>query len=120
MLSLPSGTAISSPTSRYSTSVHCPNGLSETFKYLFSLLNFGDAEMAELKFEIPGLLEEDSKRLEKDVSEFIAVEEKRKRLLLFMDEVMKGAKQLSDEELVKLSREFKKGRAEKLRQMGLM
>lgn len=76
--------------------------------------------MAELKFEIPRALEEDSKKLERDVNEFIAVEEKRKLLALFVDEVMKGAKQLNDEELVKLSREFKKGRAEKLKQMGLV
>lgn len=76
--------------------------------------------MAELKVEIPRLLEEDSKRLEEDVNEFIASEEKRKLLSLFIDDVMKGAKQLSDEELVKLSRDFKKGRFEKLKQMGLV
>lgn len=76
--------------------------------------------MAELKVEIPRLLEEDSKRLEEDVNEFIASEEKRKLLSLFMDEVMKGAKQLSDEDLVKLGRDFKKGRLEKLKRMGLV
>jgi hypothetical protein len=76
--------------------------------------------MAELKFEIPKLLEEDSKRLENDVKEFIASEEKRKLLSLFIDEVMKGAKQLNEEELVKLSRDFKKGRFEKLKQLGLV
>jgi len=37
-----------------------------------------------------------------------------------MDEVMKGAKQLSGEELVKLGRDFRKGRFEKLKQMGLV
>ena len=76
--------------------------------------------MAELKVEIPKLLEEDAKRLEMDVNEFIASEEKRKLLSLFIDDVMKGAKQLDDEELVKLSRDFKKGRFDKLKQMGLV
>jgi hypothetical protein len=76
--------------------------------------------MAELKVEIPKLLEEDAERLEMDVNEFIASEEKRKLLSLFIDEVMKGAKQLDDEKLVKLSRDFKKGRFDKLKQMGLV
>ena len=76
--------------------------------------------MAELKVEIPKLLEEDAEKLEKDVEELIALEEKRKLLSLFVDEVMKGAKQLSNEELVKLARDTKKGRFEELKQMGLV
>ena len=76
--------------------------------------------MAELKVKIPRLLEEEANKLEKDVEELIASEEKRKLLSLFMDEVMKGAKQLNEEKLLKLGRELKKGRFEKLRQMGLV
>ena len=76
--------------------------------------------MAELKVEIPKLLEEDAEKLERDVEEFIAIEEKRKLLSLFIDEVMKGAKQLSNEELVAFARELKKGRFEELKHMGLV
>ena len=76
--------------------------------------------MAELKVKIPRLLEEEANKLEKDVEELIASEEKRKLLSLFMDEVMKGAKQLNEEKLLKLGRELKKGRFEKLKQMGLV
>ena len=92
----------------------------ESFKYLFSLFAFGDDKMAELKVKIPELLKEESVKIEKDIEELISSEEKRKLLSLFIDEVMKGAKQLSEEELVKLGRELKKGRFEKLKQMGLV
>lgn len=76
--------------------------------------------MAELVVEIPRLLKKDVNRIEKEVEELVSFEEKRKLLSLFIDEVMKGAKQLSEEELVKLGREFKKGRFGKLKQMGLV
>lgn len=76
--------------------------------------------MAELKIKIPKLLEEDASRLEKDVGEFISLEEKRKLLSLFIDGIMKSARQLSEDELVKLGRELKKGRFWKLKQMGLI
>jgi len=84
------------------------------------LYSFGDDKMAELKVEIPKLLEKDAEKLEQDVKELIAEEEKRKLLSLFIDEVMKGAKQLSNEELVKFARDLKKGRFEELKQMGLV
>ena len=92
----------------------------ESFKYPFSLLSFGDDKMAELKVKIPKLLEGDADKLEKDVEDLIASEEKRKLLSLFIGGVMKGAKQLSKEELVELGRSVKKGRFEKLKQMGLV
>lgn len=76
--------------------------------------------MSELVVEIPRLLKKDVNRIEKEVEELVSFEEKRKLLSLFIDEVMKGAKQLTEEELVKLGREFKKGRFEKLKQMGLV
>ncbi|GEM_PF-2511047 len=76
--------------------------------------------MAELKVEIPKLLEEDAERLERDVNELILSEEKRKLLSIFVDEVMKGAGQLSEPELIKLGKELKKGRFGKLKHMGLM
>ena len=76
--------------------------------------------MVELKVEIPKLLEEDAEKLEQDVKELISSEEKRKLLSLFIDKIMKGAKQLSNEELVKFARDLKKGRFEELKQMGLL
>ena len=96
------------------------NCLLESFKYIFSLFLFGDVKMSELKVKIPELLEEESVKIEKDIEELISSEEKRKSLSLFIDEVMKGAKQLSKEELVELGRSVKKGRFEKLKQMGLV
>lgn len=76
--------------------------------------------MAELKIEIPDLLKEESTKIEKDIEELISSEEKRKLLSLFIDEVMKDAKQLSESELIKLGREVKKSRFEKLKHMGLV
>ena len=63
--------------------------------------------MAELKVKIPRLLEEDTEKIERDVEELILSEEKRKRLALLIDDIMKGAKQLSEFELVKLGRDVK-------------
>jgi len=76
--------------------------------------------MSELVVDVPGLLRGEVGKLEREIEELIAWEEKRKLLSLFMDEVMKDAKQLSEDELVKLGREIKKGRFEKLKQMGLV
>ncbi len=76
--------------------------------------------MSELVVEVPGLLRGDVGKIEREIEELISWEEKRKLLSLFMDEVMKDAKQLSEDELVKLGREIKKGRFEKLKQMGLV
>ena len=76
--------------------------------------------MSELVVEVPGLLRGEVGKIEREIEELISWEEKRKLLSLFMDEVMKDAKQLSEDELVKLGREIKKGRFEKLKQMGLV
>lgn len=76
--------------------------------------------MAKLVVEVPELLEEEIGNIEKEVKELISLEEKHKLLSLFMDEVMKGAKQLSEEEIVELGREVKRGRFEKLKQLGLV
>jgi hypothetical protein len=76
--------------------------------------------MAKLVVEVPELLGEEMGKIEREVKELISLEEKRKLLSLFIDEVMKGAKQLSEEELVELGREVKRGRFEKLKQSGLV
>lgn len=75
--------------------------------------------MGILKVEIPRLLEAETKKIEGEVEELISLEEKRKLLSLFIDKVMKSAKRLSKEELVKLGKEVKKGRFEKLKRQGL-
>ena len=76
--------------------------------------------MSELVVEVPGLLRGEVGKLEREIEELISWEEKRKLLSLFMDEVMKDAKQLSEDELVTLGREIKKGRFEKLKQRGFV
>jgi hypothetical protein len=75
--------------------------------------------MAELEIKLPTILEGEKVRLAKRVEELVMLEAKRKKLLEFIDEVMKGAKQLSDEELVKFGREIKQGRFKKLNEQGL-
>jgi hypothetical protein len=75
--------------------------------------------MAELEIKLPTILEGEKVRLAKRVEELVMLEAKRKKLLEFIDEVMKGAKQLSDEELVKFGREIKQGRFKKLKEQGL-
>ncbi|ODS36888.1 MAG: hypothetical protein A7316_02290 [Candidatus Altiarchaeales archaeon WOR_SM1_86-2] len=66
------------------------------------------------------MLREDVGGIKSEVNELISMQEKRKLLSLFVDEIMKGAGQLSEDELVKLGRQFKKGRFEKLKQMGVV
>jgi hypothetical protein len=76
--------------------------------------------MVEFKVEIPGSLKDESKRIEREVEELISLEEKRKLLSKFIDEVMKGAKQLTEDKLVEFGREIKNGRFHKLKQIGLL
>jgi len=76
--------------------------------------------MSELVVEVPGLLRGEVSKIEREIEELISLDEKRKLLSLFMVEVIKDAKQLSADELFKLGREIKKGRFEKLKQMGVV
>lgn len=76
--------------------------------------------VAEIVVKLPALLKEDAKKIEKEVQDFIEQEKKRKLLSILIEEVMKGTKQLNEKEIVKLGREIKKGRAEKLKQLGLL
>lgn len=59
-------------------------------------------------------------KLEKVLEEALLYEAKKRALLKFLDEIMKGAKQLPDKELVKLGRELKKGRYKELKKKGLI
>jgi hypothetical protein len=78
--------------------------------------------MREIIVEVPEDVEERLKgiNLQKALQEALLYEAKKKALLKFLDEMMKGAGQLSDKELVKLGREIKKGRFGELKNKGLI
>lgn len=90
------------------------------FKYFSSKLFPEVRFVPELTVEIPEILESERTRLKEEVEELISYETKRKTFLELTDELMKGAKQLSAEEIVKLSRKLKKGRFEQLKEEGLV
>lgn len=56
----------------------------------------------------------------KVIEEALQYEAKKRALLNFLDEMMKGARQLPEKELVRLGRQIKKGRYEELRNKGLI
>jgi len=76
--------------------------------------------MPEIVIRIPEELSDEKNFLKRRIMEMVNFEAKRKALLNFIDEAMKGAAELSDEELVNLGREIKKGRFEKLKKRGLV
>lgn len=84
------------------------------FKYPYEVLNDGNETMKDLEIKLPDNLKSEKPRIKKRIEEFIVFEEKRKKLLNFIDEIMKDAENLNDEELVKLGRKLKKDRFEKL------
>jgi len=75
--------------------------------------------MDELEIKLPEILQGEKSKLEKRLEELVLFEAKRKRLLVLIDEIMKGGKQLTDDELVKLGRDIKHGRSKKLKKQGL-
>jgi len=75
--------------------------------------------MDDLEIKLPEILKKEKPRLEKRIEELVIFEEKRKKLLSFIDESMKGGKNLSQGDLVKLGREIKQGRFRKLKKQGL-
>jgi hypothetical protein len=75
--------------------------------------------MDDLEIKLPKILEREKPRLEKRIKELVIFEEKRKKLLSFIDGLMKGAKTLSDDDLVKLGRKLKQGRFKDLKKQGL-
>ncbi|MFO8077645.1 MAG: hypothetical protein R6U21_03255 [Thermoplasmatota archaeon] len=70
--------------------------------------------MEDLEIKLPENLKNEKTRLQKQIVELIVFEEKRKKLLKFIDEIMKDAENLDDEELVELGRKIKKDRFNKL------
>jgi hypothetical protein len=77
-------------------------------------------DMSDLEIKLPKILEAEKPRLEQNIKDLVVFEVKRKKLLAFMDEVMSGARQLSDRDLVKYGRELKQGRFKKLKKQGLV
>jgi hypothetical protein len=77
-------------------------------------MNNGNETMKDLDIKLPESLESEKPRIKKRIGELIVFEEKRKKLLNFIDEIMNDAKNLDDEELVKLGRKLKKDRFKKL------
>jgi len=77
-------------------------------------MNNGNETMKDLDIKLPDTLKSEKTRLKKRIGELIVFEEKRKKLLKFIDEIMKDADDLNDEELVKLGRKIKKGRFKKI------
>jgi len=76
--------------------------------------------MPEIIIKIPEELIDEKNFLERRIMEMVNFEAKRKALLNFIDEAMKGAAELSDEELANLGRKIKKGRFKKLKKRGLV
>ena len=91
--------------------------MEKLFKQLLSIL-LSVVDMDELEIKLPKILEAEKSRLEKRIEELVVFEAKRKRLLTLIDEVMKDAKQLSDDEAVNLGRKIKQGRFNKLKKQG--
>lgn len=77
-------------------------------------MNNGNETMEDLDIKLPDTLKSEKTRLKKRIGELIVFEEKRKKLLKFIDEIMKDADNLSDDELIKLGRKIKKGRNKKV------
>ena len=77
-------------------------------------MNNGNETMEDLDIKLPDTLKSEKTRLKKRIGELIVFEEKRKKLLKFIDEIMKDADDLNDEELVKLGKKIKKGRFKKI------
>ena len=75
--------------------------------------------MDDLEIKLPKILEREKPRLERRIEELVIFEEKRKKLLGFLDELMKGAKDLGNDDLVKLGRKIKQGRFKNLKKHGL-
>lgn len=64
--------------------------------------------MTEIIISIPKELEAEKLEIERKLYEIVEIEAKKKMLVKFFDELMKGAKQLSEEEVIAFSRKFKK------------
>jgi hypothetical protein len=80
--------------------------------------------MSEFVVKVPSVLKKEVPRLQKEVESMICAEEKAALLSSYLDEAMKGAKQLREEEItdwaVKLQRSSRRGRFDELEKKGLI
>ncbi len=76
--------------------------------------------MTEIIIPLPEELEEDKPEIERKLREIVELEAKRRMLIKLFDELMKGTKQLSEEELIEFSKKFKKAGVEELKKKGLI
>lgn len=75
--------------------------------------------MPELVIKIPERFKVDESELAKGVEEFIKLRLTRDLLLERLEELLKNSR-LTEEECIELGREVKKGRFERLKQMGFV
>lgn len=71
--------------------------------------------MTKVIIQIPKELEPEKLAIERKLSEIVELEAKKKMLVKFFDGLMKGAKQLKDEEVIEFSKKFKKAGAKELK-----
>lgn len=71
--------------------------------------------MAEVVIRIPKELEAEKSEIESKLRKIVEIEAKKKMLVKFFDELMKGAKQLSEAEIIEFSKKFKKAGAKELK-----
>lgn len=91
----------------------------EWFKYS-KMQVFLVIHMPEIVIPIPQELEKEKSEIEHKLRESVELEVKRRLLAKFFDEIMKGAKQLTEDEVVEFSRKFKKAGANELKKEGLI
>ena len=75
--------------------------------------------MGELVVKIPDLFKVDMSELAKGVEEFVKLRLARDLMLERLDELLKNS-ELTEEECIELGKKVKKGRFEKLKQMGFV
>ena len=70
--------------------------------------------MAKIVIDIPKELEDEKVEIEEKLREIVELEVKKKKISKFFDNLMQGAKQLDENEIVEFSKKFKKAGAEEL------
>lgn len=88
-------------------------GWKEVNLEMFKYANLGVLRMAGLKkamvvIPLPKELETEKLEIERKLCKIVELEAKKKMLVNFFDELMKGAKQLSEGEVIEFSKKFKK------------
>ena len=97
------------------SSIHCPNGISsERFKYLFSLFDFCDVKMAELRVNIPKELESEFKAISKpELSMLVSKVLKDKLLKIIRFKKIVSKSKLTEEQAEELADEVSESLAKR-------